>query len=238
MQISDDLVQHITRELMKRLGPQATLADPAAKPLLHLVGRREDLGTPALAKIQAGFDVREHRLWDEELPPAASVLITSLGLEALVRVAGGDQGSTVDGRVLLTALLNGQPVAALKDGLVWRRYQNTAPKALLAHYHHCENVLVSYGLKLVDEDEVTAALTGRPPQEARAGVSKPAGHQPTRSPSAWSGGGKKVLSESDVMALCPVSGGEGQTLSLSPGEILTPLAQDYVLSMKINLIRC
>ena len=87
MQISDDLIQHITRELMKRLGGQ-----PAGKTLLHMVGSREDMSTPALARLQDSFEVREHRDWEEPLPSNACVLITRLGIQALVRVTEGDEG--------------------------------------------------------------------------------------------------------------------------------------------------
>ncbi len=236
MQISDDLIQHITRELMKRLGAEATLEAPAAsRPLLHLVGRRDELSTPALARLQEQFEVVEHRLWDDELPREAAVLITSLNIQALVRVAEGDEGCTVEGRALLGALLNGQPVAALKDGLVWRRYQATAPRPLLARYAQCESVLQGYGLKLVDENQIAEALSGRPaaglknPPVGSASLPTPAAARPSS--------GRRVLSEAGVMAACPASGGPGQTLRLSPGDVLTPLAQDYILAMKINVIK-
>jgi len=48
-------------------------------------------------------------------------------------------------------------------------------------------------------------------------------------------GRRRILTEADVRAACPVAGGPGQILSLAPGDILTPLAQDYVQSLKIIL---
>lgn len=240
MQISDDLIQHITRELMKRLGQDTPTVstNAAAKPLLLLVGRREDLSAPALARIQDSFEVREYRNWDDEAPSSASVLISSLNIQALVRVTEGDEGCTVEGRALLAALLNGQPVAALRDGLVWRRYMSTAPKGLLARYGHCENVLQGYGLKLVDETQVVEALLGRPLAAPKSPPAMPQSPLPepapvfTRPPS-----GRRVLSEANVMEVCPPSQGFGQTLRLAPGDVLTPLAQDYLLAMKINVVK-
>ena len=233
MQISDDLIKHITRELMKRLGSQA-----AEKPLLHLVGSREDMSTPALARLQDNFEVHEHRDWEEALPSNASVLITKLGIQALVRVAEGDEGCTVEGRALLTALLNGQPVAALKDGLVWRRYLSTAPRGLLNRYTHCESVLQSYGLKLVGEDEVAAALLGRRPDSAPLA---PAAMPPQPLPEAAftfkPRRGRRVISEADLMNECPVAKGSGQSLRLGPGDLLTPLANDYARAMQIDIIK-
>lgn len=236
MQISDELIKHITNELMKRLSGKAT-----SKPLLHLVGSREHLSTVCLSQIQECFEIYEHCSWEDQLPASASVLITSLSLQALTRVASGDEGCTVEGRALLAALLNGQPVAALKDGLMWRRYMSTAPKGLLNRYAHYETILQGYGLKLVDESEVTAALLGNrsekwplsAPQETlgRIGYSgpEPSAAKPQR--------GRRVISEADIIAECPVAKGLGQTLCLGSDDILTPLARDYALTMKIDLIK-
>lgn len=240
MQISDDLISYITRELVKRLGwTGETSSLSVEKPRLRLVGPREAISVPTLIKIEEKFDIHDHKLWDEELPAGASVLITSLSIQALVRVAEGDEGCTVEGRTLLNALLRGQPVAALKDGLVWRRYRSTAPKGLSAKYIHYENVLQSYGLKLVDEDQIVEALLGRLPSPSRTVGFNPVPPtlQAPKTFSAAPGGGRKVISENDIMAACPISGGEGQSLRLGPADILTPLAQDYVKTMKINIIK-
>jgi len=240
MQISDDLIQHITSELLKRLGGSIPATIEAGnKPLMHLVGRREDLSAPALARIEEYFEVHEHLKWEDALPPTASVLIVNLNIQALVRVAEGDEGCTVEGRALMGAILNGQPVAALKEGLVWRRYLSTAPKGLLARYGHCENVLQGYGLKLVDDNQVVEALLGRPLAGSNSPQIKPAapGPEPLAPVLIPSASGRRVLSEAGVMAACPASQGLGQTLRLNPGDLLTPLARDYILAMKINVVK-
>jgi ethanolamine utilization protein len=228
MRITEELVKYVTAELMKRLGG----AVQRSRPRLRLAGSRGDLSTPALARLHENFEIEEHQGWDDPLPPEAAVLITRLSTQALVRVAGGDEGCTPDGRVLLAALLNGQPVAALKDGFAWRRYASTAPQALLARYAQCENILQSYGLKLVSEDEAVRALTERCPAPA----SPAAAFRPAENAAPAGSRGRRALTESEVMRICPASRGEGQALRLEPGTILTPLAQDYVRAMKINVM--
>ncbi|MGL4207981.1 MAG: hypothetical protein ACRCTY_01200 [Candidatus Adiutrix sp.] len=232
MQISEDLVKYITSELMKRLSLGAPLA-PSPRPLL-LVGSRNDLSTPLLARLQQCFELSEHTQWDSPIPPKAAILITKLNIQALIRVAEGDEGCTVEGRALLAALLNGQPVAALKDGLAWRAYRHTAPPALLARYGQCENILSSYGLKLVDEDGVLEALAPNAVPHITGGSTD---FIPNTPQLASSGAGRKVLTESDLLTLCPASKGFGQILSLGLGDILTPLAKDYVLAMKIKVAK-
>ena len=48
-------------------------------------------------------------------------------------------------------------------------------------------------------------------------------------------GRRRVLTEAEVRAACPAGGGPGQTLSLAPGDILTPLARDYIQNRKIDV---
>jgi hypothetical protein len=87
--------------------------------------------------------------------------------------------------------------------------------------------------------EASAADGGDDP--ALAGLSDSAGAGQERAGNGAGGRapgpGRRVLTEADLRAACPVAGGPGQTFRLSPGDILTPLAQDYVQSMKIDLSR-
>jgi hypothetical protein len=251
MEITDELVSRITAELWRRLGPESGPA--AARPRLLVVGDPAALSPAARDEILKYFEVLENpapglpfmrRQEDENLKyfeglenpadcgasfTADSVLVTSLSLQALVRVAAGEEGCTPEGRALLAALLQGRPAAVLKSGLIWRRCQGAAPRPLLDRYVRCEDLLVSYGVKLVDEAEIISALLGRSAGRVRP-VSAPA-------VSGRPSGRRRVLTEAEVRAACPVAGGSGQTLRLGPGDFLTPLARDYVQSLKLNLSR-
>jgi hypothetical protein len=99
----------------------------------------------------------------------------------------------------------------------------------LDRYVRCEDLLVSYGVKLVDEAEIIAALLGRSAGRVRPVSSVPVSGRPS--------GRRRVLTEAEVRAVCPVAGGPGQTLRLGPGDFLTPLARDYVQALKLNLSR-
>jgi len=225
MEINDELVQKITEELWRRLGPQAPAAD--GRPRLLVVGDSAVLQPASWAELQKHFEVLENQA-DCCVPPEA-VLVTSLSLQALVRVAAGDEGCTPEGLALMTALLEGRPAAVLKSGLVWRRYQGTAPRPLLDRYVRCEDLLVSYGVKLVDEAEIIPALLGRSVGRRDPVQAAPASGRPR--------GRRRVLTEAEVRVACPAAGGPGQTLRLAPGDLLTPLARDYVQSLKIGLSR-
>ena len=79
-------------------------------------------------------------------------------------------------------------------------------------------------------EEVRRRLGPEAPAETTAETVRPgpAAPAPVR-------GRRRVLTEAEVRAACPLAGGPGQTLSLEPGDILTPLARDYVQSLKIDL---
>lgn len=49
-------------------------------------------------------------------------------------------------------------------------------------------------------------------------------------------GKRPLLTESELMKLCPASCGEGQELCLPTGTVITPLAKDYIRAMKIRLM--
>ena len=55
---------------------------------------------------------------------------------------------------------------------------------------------------------------------------------------AASGSGRrKVISEIDMMRLCPASGGIGQAVDIGVRDIVTPLAVDYIAKMRITVNR-
>ncbi len=232
MSINEDVVQYITSELIKRFGQQLQAQAPA-KPRLCLVGDTARLSTPTLSELEKNFELLRFQNWDDPWPAEALVLITELGLQALVRVAEGDEGCTVEGRALLRALLNGQSVAALSDGLAWRAYEHSAPPKLLERYRRCEETLCGYGLRLVEEKELCSVFIG-----SQARLKAPDSPSKTvAAPLPPRRGGRRVWTEADIIKACPLSQGDGQQLRLEPGDLLTPLAQDYVKAMKIIVLR-
>ena len=50
-------------------------------------------------------------------------------------------------------------------------------------------------------------------------------------------GKRKVISEADMMKLCPASAGTGQSVVIGIKDIVTPLAEDYIAKMSITVKR-
>jgi hypothetical protein len=226
MIITDALVELVTAEILKRVeaGRLGAPSDaPAARkrsPLLT-VGSLDALDPGVRNALEARFDFVVIDRWDCGELPKAPALLTRLGLQALTRTAAGDEGCTVEGRVLLWALLNGQRAAVLEEGLVWRRHRDAAPPTLVSIYLRCEAVLKSAGLRIVDQNRLLEALTGA--IDARPGV---------RTELSRARG--RVLTENEVRALFPASGDPGtRVLRLGAGDVLTPLARDWLAAERI-----
>jgi hypothetical protein len=48
---------------------------------------------------------------------------------------------------------------------------------------------------------------------------------------------RKVISETEIQMLCPASKGTGQSVTIGAGDIVTPLAEDYIAKMRITVNR-
>jgi hypothetical protein len=234
MEINDSLVTMITQELLKRLRKGESLTDGTEKkekPPLVLIGGSSALSPPALAALESRFSIIAHDSLDANFPEDASVLVTKMSIQALTRVSEGDEGCTPEGYGLLWAVLRGKTAVILEEGMAWRAFGGTMPRALLEKYCAHERVLGSYGIKIVKDADIAAVFSGGAcpsctPRPVTASVSpevKPAG--------------KRVISERELMLVCPESKGYGQTFAIGPRDILTPLAADYVTRMRIVVSR-
>ncbi|MDR2300600.1 MAG: hypothetical protein LBF38_00905 [Deltaproteobacteria bacterium] len=238
MIIDDELVTRVTDEILKLLKAKASQAgqtgpgpvtapvtDPGAKsrPTLMVVGPLDALSEKGQGVLAENFSIMPIRGLDQSGRPKAPLLITSLGLQALVQVASGDEGCTEEGRALLSNLLEGRSVAALESGVAWRKLGPLAPRVLVSLYRSAEATLVSAGLKIVPESGLIRALCAQ--GTLGGGVAK-----------GYPGGqGSRVLTESVVKNLFP-DGAVGP-LELRPGDILTPLGRDYLASKKIDIVK-
>jgi hypothetical protein len=240
MEINDALVTAITRELLKRLGGEACASLAEKKPLV-LAGGTGNLRADTLASLEAGHALTHHNSLDAVFPDSAEVVVTKLSIQALVRIAEGDAGCTPEGAALLWALLRGKKPVILEEGVEWRAHKDTMSPALAARYNACERVLASYGAVFTPESGLSGLCAGccaDAPKPAAASQPQVFG-APSNAPRVTTGTGqkKRVISEIDLIKLCPASAGAGQIVEIGPRDILTPLAEDYVSKMRITVNR-
>jgi hypothetical protein len=236
MEIDDALVTAITRELFRRLGSGEVLSPAVKKPLV-IAGGVSDLQSSTRSSLEAGYDLQCHEGLEAGFPDTAGALVTRLGIQALVRLAEGDAGCTPEGVVVLWALVRGKRPVILEEGIEWRRFRETMSPALAAKFNAHEKTLASYGAVFAGEADLLRALSGG----SAAACSGPASDSgkisaPVAIPPAPTKR-KRVIGEVELLRLCPVSGGFGQTLEIGPKDILTPLAKDYAEKMRITVKR-
>ncbi|MDR2442186.1 MAG: hypothetical protein LBE31_01535 [Deltaproteobacteria bacterium] len=265
MIFNEDLVQKITAEILRRLSIKPSSGDqkealdspkantfptspaisepkiPAELKPLMVVGALDALPqetTKALSEIYSfniigTFDNQPHI-------PGAPLLLTSLGIQPLVRVAYGDEGCTIEGRALLRALLEGRRAVIWDEGVKWRAYRTTAPRSLIAGYLTYEAALKTAGVKIVSYHGLIKALSDNN-QNAKA-------YPP--SPPPWSGAGQKSLSypkidtssqgriitEAAVKTMISAASTPG-LFEIGPRDILTPLAKDYLASLRLKIVK-
>lgn len=238
MEIDDTLVSLITQELLKRLeqGNLSVSLEEQEKTPLILIGGTAPLSADALASLKHRFHILGHDTLEEtHLPDNAPVLATTLSIQALTQVSAGDPGSTPEGYGLLWAILRGKTPFVLEEGIEWRRFGTTMPRSLYEKYTGYEKIIAGYGIKIIKEKDVVSSLLGKsrlPSPEKPLPVASPVSPPVMGRPP-----GKRVITETELMRLCPLSKGKGQTLVIGSGDILTPLALDYVTTMQISVCK-
>jgi ethanolamine utilization protein len=247
--VEDELVDIITNEILRRLTAKSAGHSPSSvslesasadltekKPKLPflIVGPLVSLSPQSLTYLKDNFDLIEITSLEPPKYPPAPLLATFLSLQALTRVSCGDDGCTIEGRALISALLEGRPTAVLDKGIVWRSYAQSAPKALISSYIQSENALKSFGLKFLSDFEI--------PDFARSVSLKPylKSAPPLASDNlncrAFAPNEKRVITESAVKELFPTTKAGDAVFELKKSDLLTPLAKDYLLSRKIRII--
>jgi hypothetical protein len=235
MELDDTLVTLITNELLKRLHNESFLdkvggvpVSPAVKkPPLVLIGGITGLQPGTVSALESRYDIR-YQDGLEGVPDDALVLVTSMSIRALVRLAQGDDGDTPEGAGLLWALLRGKQPVIREEGMIWRTFSARIPPALADTYRGYERKLGGYGVQIVNEAGIPAALGGVVPPSVPVQTA-PAPAERVKKP------GKRVITEMDLIRECPPAKGKGQSFEMGPGDILTPLARDYVSAMHIDI---
>jgi hypothetical protein len=238
MKIDDALITAITRELFKRLEAGGDGSSAVKKPLV-ITG--DALQAAARSGLEAEYDILCHDSLEASFPENAQVLVTKLSVQALTRVAEGDAGCTPEGVALLWALLRGKRPVIVEEGIEWRGFKDSMSPALAAKFNAHERTLASYGVVFVREAALSAGILnsaagcGGSAPEAGKVCAAPVSGVPARGKSA--GIGKRVISEIELMRLCPVAAGPGQVAEIGLKDILTPLAVDYAAKMQITVNR-
>lgn len=211
----DKLVDLIVQEVYKKLqeGVKSTIKNKTA-----VVMGECDL--VAIGKtLEATYKVAAY---NKDIK-ADIVVLSELTIKAMANLATLT-GTNEEENFIITSLMEGKKVYILKDGMEYRKYKNTAPKALYNKYLEFENELKLYGINIVDhisgcvdndtkEEEAivevsTETVLSSGEDELNLELTK-----------------KKLISEADIRK--PFKSGM-KFLTIDKKSILTPLAMDFI----------
>ncbi|MCB0213217.1 MAG: hypothetical protein KDJ52_27995 [Anaerolineae bacterium] len=178
--------------------------------------------------------------WNTDL-----VLMPTLSINTAARLALGLMDNLIT-TLIMGSILGGKPVIAIRDGAdpygkggeIFNAQDGVATVLKDKMKHNLES-LATFGIELVDEPDFLATVEAR-----LLGVhletqqhSTPAGPQPQQSQqpkpvsiSALSGG-TPFVTQNDLLTLAP-----GSSITVPPGARFTPLAQDTIRQLRLNVV--
>lgn len=145
------------------------------------------------------------------------VIITELPNKMLANLANG-YSTTAEEEYVLRYLLQGKEVIALKDGVEFFSYKNTAPKALYNTYLAYFNKLQEYGISFVTGNEHTSSKRSH-----EQDLSNKEGEI-----------NKKIITELDLQKQFLK---EVTCILIPRNSIITPLAEDYIRKHRMKIQR-
>lgn len=211
----DKLVDLIVQEVYKKLqeGVKSTTKNKTAV----IIGEC-DL-TAAGKALEGCYNVVAY---DKDIK-ADTIVVSELTIKAMANLATLT-GTNDEENFIIKGLMEGKKVYILKDGIEYRKYKNTAPKALYNKYLEFEKELKIYGINIIEHisgcmdnetkqeeitDEVSSVQTlSLGEAELNLDLTK-----------------KKLISEADIRK--PFKSGM-KFLIIDKKSILTPLANDFI----------
>ncbi|WP_147533473.1 hypothetical protein [Bacillus marasmi] len=159
------------------------------------------------------------------------IVIPHLTVTMLANLANGI-GATDEEQFVLSNMLQGKRVVVLQDGVEYRDYKGSSPVLLYKLYEEYERKLKGYSVLFLQKDEVLEKrelhISEAPVVAAEAVVDS------TRILSQSFSLQKKLISEADLQKLYLQNIKE---ITVGKKCIITPLAQDFVRTHQITIIR-
>lgn len=210
----DKLVDLIVQEVYKKLqeGVKSTTKNKTAV----IIGEC-DL-TAAGKALEGCYNVVAYNK-DEK---ADVIVVSALTIKAMANLATLT-GTNDEENFIVKSLMEGKKVYILKDGIEYRKYKNTAPKALYNKYLEFEKELKLYGVNIIEhisccmESDIKQETTVEASPIEELSLGEAALNLELRN--------KKLISEADIRK--PFKNGM-KFLIIDKKSILTPLANDFI----------
>lgn len=166
--------------------------------------------------------------YNENIKDCDVVIIPFLCIKGIANLANLTT-TTKSEYFIIKMLMSGKKVYVLEDGLQYRKYKNTAPKALYNKYLEFEDKLINFGVEIIQSLNIESKLLNsssleKVPLLSNINEDKKSGEIRH----------KKLISEADIRKIY-MSG--SRVIFVDKGSIITPLANDFVRINNIDIIK-
>ncbi len=179
--------------------------------------------------LEDEFDLVQY---DETVKDADIVIISKLCMRGLSNLALGNSTSEEE-RFILKMLMKGKKVYVLNDGIEYKKYKDTAPKALYNKYLSYEDEICKFGVEIIKNIK---DITSNDAKNIKMEFCKKAENISTEKEICDEFSldlrNKKLISEADLRK--PTINGVKDIL-VDKKSIITPLAVDFLRIHRLNL---
>lgn len=235
---TEALVELISKEVLKQLSTEGSYnrALDTRESILVIGGdsnREKLIRTLRNYKLSFMFEQEQPHLDDYD-----HLLLAEMSSKLLADSALGLE-NCLEGSLLMEALMSGKSVYLLEEGIAYRRYTSTAKSALLKLFQQKESELLSYGVKLVQLNNLKQQLSDK--SDCCDRVSTMTAHEEKKNDKPSNDGSYQegVFSiHTRVVRECDFLNGMEQGyrhFSVIDGALLTPLAKDCVRLQELQV---
>ncbi|SFC49016.1 ethanolamine utilization protein [Bacillus sp. 491mf] len=221
------LVEVITKEVYNRLQniPVAKKAEPLKTAVF--------VATEVYPQLE-GILAHEYTIqyFDDSVMDCDVVVIPKMCIQLLGNLANGLSSSPRE-RFILTMLLKGKNVIALDDGLVYKKYKQTANAHLFKMYEEYQAKVESFGIKIIHDTQLLQSCCEKKVVH-NVQVTNSQMNVETQLQTEAAVISKKVITEADLKKFHLRNVKE---IIVTPNSIITPLAKDYIRMQQMHVQR-
>ncbi|MGL5379455.1 TIGR02536 family ethanolamine utilization protein [Clostridium sp.] len=217
----DNIVDLIVEEVYKKI--KESPKNSGKNKLAVVIGENKDNNSFNI--VDNTYSIVQY---NENIKDCDVVIVPFLCIKGMANLANLTT-TTKSEYFIIKMLMSGKKVYVLEDGLHYRKYKNTAPKALYNKYLEFEDKLINFGVEIIQSSNIENKLLNsssleRLPLVNNVGESEKSGEIRN----------KKLISEADLRKIY-MSG--SRVIFVDKKSIITPLANDFIRINNINIIK-
>lgn len=205
----DKLVKLIVDEVLKRIDEKAVGESHGDKKTVVIFDKDD------MHKYSNFLEAQyEAILFNENIRDCNAVLISRLCLRGMGNLANLIC-STEEENFIIKMLMKGRKIYIAEEGLLYKKYKNSAPKQVYNKYLEFEDTLKKYGFEVIS-NAINMSRVNNTDDEKFISISK------------------KLITEADIKKNYIA---ESKVVFIEDKSIITPLAKDYIQTNHIEIKR-